>query len=222
MARKTALIVGATGLVGGHVLRLLLESEHYAAVKVLTRRSTGVSHPKLAEHIVDFGDADAFTPHTAADDAFCCLGTTIKKARTKEAFYTIDFTYPVTVAKACAAAGAGQFLIVTALGANPRSSVFYNRVKGEVEAAVRETSFKAVHIFRPSLLLGNRKEKRPMEELAGLLSRALAPLIAGPMAKYRPIEAQDVARAMVLVATAERPSGIYESHIIRRIARGAG
>ncbi|HSV96434.1 MAG TPA: NAD-dependent epimerase/dehydratase family protein [Spirochaetota bacterium] len=221
MARKTALVAGATGLIGGHVLRLLLENDHYAAVKALTRRSTGVSHAKLAEHIVDFDDANTLAPHAAADDVFCCLGTTIKKAGTKEAFYTVDFTYPLSLAKVCAASGAGQFLIVTALGADPRSPVFYNRVKGEVEAALRETAFRAVHIFRPSLLLGERKEKRPAEEIAGVLSRALAPLMAGPLAKYRPIEARHVARAMVAIATGDRPTGIYESHIIRRIAGGA-
>ncbi len=221
MAGKTALLVGATGLIGGHVLRLLLENEHYAAVKVLARRSTGMSHAKLAEYIVNFDNAHTLAPHAAADDVFCCLGTTIKKAKTREAFYTVDCTYPLAVAKACSASGAGQFLIVTALGADPRSAVFYNRVKGEVEAAVRQTAFRVVHIFRPSLLLGERKERRFIEGVAGFLARALAPLMAGPLAKYRPIEARDVARAMIAIATGDRPSGIYESHIIRRIAGGA-
>ena len=219
MVRKTALLVGATGLVGGDVLRLLLESEQYAAVKVLTRRPTGMSHAKLAEYIVDFDDASALAGH-ATDDVFCCLGTTIKKARTRDAFYTVDFTYPVSIARACAASGAGQFLIVTALGADPRSAVFYNRVKGEVEAAVRAIPYRAVHVFRPSLLLGTRNEKRLLEGIAGLLSRALAPLMIGPIGKYRPIEAMDVARAMIAVASGDRPSGTYESSIIRRIVRG--
>ena len=220
MAGRTALVVGATGLVGGHLLGVLLENERYAAVTVLARRPTGVVHTKLSEHQVDFDTPGTFAKLAAADDVFCCLGTTIKKAKTRDAFYTVDFTYPMYVARACAAAGARQFLIVTALGADPRSSVFYNRVKGEVEAAVLEIGFSAVHIFRPSLLLGERKEKRIMEAVAGGLARLMAPLMAGPLEKYRPIEASDVARAMVKTALMDRPTTVHESHHIRRIARG--
>ncbi len=221
MAGRTALVVGATGLVGGHLLRLILENEHYGAVTVLSRRPTGIVHAKLSEHRVDFDAPKTFAELAAADDVFCCLGTTMKKAKTRDAFYTVDYTYPVHVARACAAAGARQFLIVTALGANPRSPFFYNRVKGEVEAAVLKIGFSAVHIFRPSLLLGERKEKRIMEGVAGGLARIMAPLMAGPLEKYRPIEAEDVARAMVRTALTDRPSAVHESHHIRRIARGA-
>lgn len=221
MAGRTALVVGATGLVGGHLLRLILENERYGAVTVLTRRPTGIVHAKLSEHRVNFDTPETFAKLAAADDVFCCLGTTMKKAKTREAFYAVDYTYPLHVARASAAAGARQFLIVTALGADPRSSVFYNRVKGEVEAAVLKIGFSAVHIFRPSLLLGERKEKRIMEGVAGSLARIMAPLMAGPLEKYRPIEAEDVARAMVRTALTDRPSAVHESHHIRRIARGA-
>lgn len=220
MAGRTALVVGATGLVGGHLLGVLLENERYAAVTVLTRRPTSIVHEKLSEHRVDFDTPQSFAEHAASDDVFCCLGTTMKKAKTRDAFYAVDYTYPVYVARTCAAAGARQFLIVTALGANPHSPFFYNRVKGEVEAAVKDIGFAAVHIFRPSLLLGQRKEKRFLEGIAGSLARAMAPLMAGPLGKYRPIEAADVARAMVKTALQDRPSTVHESHHIRRIARG--
>lgn len=220
MDRKTALIVGATGLVGGHVLRLLLENAGYGTVKALVRRTTGIKHPKLSEHLVNFDDPKSLAAIASADDVFCCLGTTIKKAKTREAFFRVDFTYPVLVAKTCEAAGAGQFLIVTALGANPRSSIFYNRVKGEVEEAIRDIGFKAAHIFRPSLLLGKRSEKRVMEGLGGAVFRVIAPLMRGPLDKYRPVEAADVARAMVTTALSGRKSSVYESHQIRQIARG--
>lgn len=216
--KRIAVILGASGLVGEQLLGLLLESTRYGEVRALLRRSMGLQHAKLREHVVDFDKPDSLAPLLRAHDVFCCLGTTIKKARTRDAFYTVDFVYPVTAAKAAASNGARQFLVISAMGADARSRIFYNRVKGEMEEAVRRVSFEAVHIFRPSLLLGGRREFRPGEIVAGLFSRLLVPFMVGPLRKYRPIQARAVARAMMHVASADMPGGIYESDRIQELS----
>jgi len=134
---------------------------------------------------------------------YCCLGTTIKKAGSQDAFRRVDHDYVVALAQAAKQAGARRFLLVSALGANPRSHIFYNRVKGEVERDVSAVAFAAVHIFRPSLLLGERAESRPLERLGTLAFGVLAPLLVGPLRPYRPIAAEAVAQAMVRAALGE-------------------
>src|SRR6185437_4569599 len=174
-------------MVGGHLLRLLLDDPDYASVTVLTRRSFGRSEPRLVEHVVDFDRPETYRPHAGADDVFCCLGTTIKKAGSQEAFRNVDFAYPVAVAGAAAEAGARQLLVVTAVGADPSSRVFYNRIKGEVEDALRALPFPAgVKIFRPSVLLGERGESRPAERVGAALMSLAAPLFIGGLTAYRP------------------------------------
>ncbi len=213
---RTALILGATGLVGGELLALLLADPEYRQVTVLVRRNLPQTHPKLAQRVVDFKDlargADAFL----VDDVFCCLGTTIKKAGSQEAFRVVDYAYPLESAKLAVRQGAGQYLIITALGANARSSVFYNRVKGEVEEAISKLPIKSLHIFRPSLLLGNRQESRPGEKIAIAVMKPLGFLLAGPLKKYRGIEARTVAQAMLRTAKRNLPGRhAYDSDVIR-------
>ncbi len=217
MKNKSALLLGASGLVGGHCLKYILEDAQFGEIRALVRAPLGIKHKRLREHIVDFNRVESFAGLLEVDDIFCCLGTTIKTAKTRESFYTVDFTYPYSIAREAAARGAKQFLIITAMGANPRSLIFYNRVKGEVEEAVRELPFSAVHIFRPSLLLGERREYRAGEKMAALISPLLIPLLAGPLKKYRPIRAETVARAMDIVAGAGLTGGIYESDRIQEI-----
>ncbi len=197
---RTALLLGATGLVGGELLTLLLADADYRQVTVLVRRNLSQSHPKLVQRVVDFRDlakaADAFK----VDDVFCCLGTTIKKAGSQQAFREVDYTYPLESAKLAVQQGAGQYLLITALGANAKSSVFYSRVKGEVEEAIGKLPLKSLHIFRPSLLLGDRQESRTGEKIAVALMKPLGFLLAGPLKKYRGIEARTVAQAMLRTA----------------------
>lgn len=216
---RTALLIGATGLVGGHCLDLLLQDEAYASVVTLGRRELTLEHPKLVQHLVDFERLPDSAGLIRAQDIFCCLGTTIKRAGSQEAFYKVDFKYTHEVARLAKENGAVQFLLVSALGANAGSRVFYNRVKGEVEQAVGKLFFESVQIFRPSLLLGERAEFRRGEQVAEKLSRIFSFLFIGALKKYRPVHARAVAQAMVKVAK-EQPAGlnIFESDRIRAMA----
>ncbi|PKL74567.1 MAG: hypothetical protein CVV27_19820, partial [Candidatus Melainabacteria bacterium HGW-Melainabacteria-1] len=163
--KKTAVIVGASGLVGGLCLELLLADENYDRVMTPVRRPLPLEHPKLVQEIVNFDDLDPSAGIFRGDDLFCCLGTTIKKAGSRENFIRVDRDYTVAVAKTALRNGMKRALVITALGANPSSGIFYNRVKGETEAALGALPFEAVHFFRPSLLLGNRGEFRLAEKI---------------------------------------------------------
>jgi uncharacterized protein YbjT (DUF2867 family) len=199
-ASRTALLLGATGLVGGHCLERLLAEPAYDRVVVPGRRPVAREHPKLEQHQVDFDRLADHAALFAADDVFCCLGTTIRTAGSKEAFRRVDFGYPQEAARLAVERGARQFLLVSSLGADMGSLVFYNRVKGEAEAAVREAGFRRAVIARPSLLLGERSESRPGERVAEVALTALGPLLRGPLSSIRPIHARDVAAALVRLA----------------------
>jgi uncharacterized protein YbjT (DUF2867 family) len=194
-------LAGATGLVGGKLLQLLLSDADYTTVVALTRRSLGETSPKLVEVIADFDRSETYRERLAVDDVYCCLGTTMRNAGSQEAFRKVDFDYPVALARHSLERGAQRFLIVTAVGANAKSRVFYSRVKGEVEAAVSELPFPGgVKVFRPSMLLGDRAESRPMERAAAAAMRAGAVIFSGALKRYRAIDAGLVARAMLNVA----------------------
>lgn len=205
---RNALIVGASGLVGGHCLRLLLNSERYSQVISVGRRDLPLIHPKLDQKVVDFDNLKKYSTELAADDVYCCLGTTIKKAGTKEKFSKVDYTYVVELAKIAASKNTIQFLVVSAMGANPNSMIFYNKVKGEMERDIQLENFRAVHIFRPSLLLGEREEQRTGEELASKIMQPLSNIMVGPLRKYKPILGEDVAKAMLFAASQKR-SGVH-------------
>lgn len=195
-AKKTALIAGATGLVGNELLHILLEQSKYEQVIVLTRKALDVTHLKLHQMVVDFDHLDQYKSNLNADDVYCCLGTTIKKAGSQAEFKKVDFTYPLELARLTKKLGAEKFLIITAMGAQSDSKIFYNRVKGEIEAEIKEVGFPTVHIFRPSLLLGNRQEFRFGEKIGTVLSPALSAVLVGSLKKYKPIHAKNVASAM--------------------------
>ena len=198
--KKTALLAGATGLVGSALLPLLLASERYAKVIVVGRRPVSTQHPKLTQVITDFDQLEAERLRLIADDVYCCLGTTIGQAGSREAFYHVDFLYVVQLAALTAANFAAQFLVVSALGADAHARFYYNRVKGEMEEAVRQTPFRAIHIFRPSLLLGKRPTPRLSERLSAAVLTLARPLLRGGLAKYRPVTAATVAQAMLRAA----------------------
>jgi len=215
---KSALLLGASGLVGGHCLRLLLEDQNYGKVILFVRKPIALQHAKLEQHVIDFDHLEKYSHLAKVNDVFCCLGTTIKKAGSQEAFRKVDFTYPVEIAKIAAQNGVEKFLIITALGANPNSSVFYNRVKGEVEVAVTKLPLKVIHIFRPSLLLGKREERRMGEKIGEPLLKALKIFLFGPFRKYRAIEATIVAAAMIQVAKQNLQGiNIFESDQIQHL-----
>jgi len=206
MTTRRALLAGASGLVGGHCLSALTADPDYEAVHALVRRPLERSHPKLTMHTVDF--ASLPLPPARVDDAYCCLGTTMKLAGTQEAFERVDFEYVRNFAQLALAAGATQCLLVSAVGADARSLVYYNRVKGQAEEAVQALGFRCVHVFRPSLLLGPRREERPMEALGQSIAPALAPLLVGSLARYRAVPAELVAERMVQAAKQDQ-SGVH-------------
>lgn len=207
---KTALIAGGSGLVGGRLLRLLLDAPEYSAVAAAVRRPLGLGHPKLKEVELPPG-APAASP--GPDEVFCCLGTTLAKAGGREAFRAVDYELPLALARWAAESGAKRFHLVTSLGADPRSRVFYSRVKGEVEEAVAAAGVPSVAIYRPALLLGERRESRPAERVAQALLPLAAPLLVGPLRDYRPVLGETVARAMLRVAGEEAIPGatVFES-----------
>jgi uncharacterized protein YbjT (DUF2867 family) len=202
---KTALIAGSTGLIGSQLLQLLLSDTYYDAVKAISRKPLEITHPKLENIVLDFDKLTEYHDKLKADDIFCCLGTTIKKVKTKEKFRTVDFDYPVELAKLAKANGAEQYLLVSALGADKKSGIFYNQVKGEVEEAIEQVGFKSYQIFRPSLLMGERKENRAGEEAGKVVFKYFGFLVPK---KYKGIESSKVARAMQKLA-AQHAQGVH-------------
>ncbi len=200
---KTALVVGATGLVGGHVLEQLLEDAYYDSVVILTRKTLNKQNAKLKEVIVNFDQLQNYTNDIKADVVFCCLGTTIKQAGSQEAFRKVDYEYPLRVAEIAKQNGSSTFLIITALGSSKSSIIFYNRVKGEVEEAIGKLNFDAFHILQPSLILGERKDARMGEGIAQTLSPIYDTLMFGPLTKYKSIKAEQIAKAMIHYSKSE-------------------
>src|SRR5216110_2681275 len=213
---RSALVAGATGLIGSHVLKFLLAADEWTRVVTIGRRITAQHHEKLEQRVLDLGELESVSalPHT--DDVFCCLGTTIKQAGSQPAFRRVDHVFVVGLGRAGLRAGATQFLLVSAIGADPTSRVFYSRVKGETEAAIRTLPYQGIQIFRPSLLLGERPEFRLGERIAMLGAPVLPALLFGRLRRYRPIHAATVARAMVAIAQ-EVPRGpnVFEYDAMR-------
>jgi uncharacterized protein YbjT (DUF2867 family) len=213
--KRTALLAGATGLVGSRLLQLLAQGSVYSTVHVLARRSFPSPAPHVEVHRVDFGNLEAWNRLFAVDDIFCAIGTTMRSAGSRKAFEAVDLGIPAGLARLGAAGGARRFLMISSLGADPSSPVFYSRVKGKAEEAVSAFPFEAIHLFRPSLLLGERRETRTGERLAALALRTVGFAMVGPLKKYAPIQAETVARAMAACAVSQRRGvNTYESDII--------
>jgi len=210
---RTAIVVGSNGLIGSELLNMLLEDDYYRTVVSLARKYLDMKNPKLVQYIIeDYNQLDEFEELIAADDIYCCLGTTMKKAGSKEAFKKVDYEYPLNIARLASLNDSQQFFLVSSLGANPESGVFYNKVKGQVEESIKQIEFKGIHIFRPSLLLGQRDEKRGGESSAKVLMNTFSFAMVGPWKKYKPIQAKKVAE--VMFSTAQKNSGgihVYES-----------
>jgi uncharacterized protein YbjT (DUF2867 family) len=216
--RRIALLAGATGLVGRELLPLLLDDNDTEEVVVLSRRPIATPHPKLQLGIVAFDQLRNFVL-PPVDDFYCCLGTTMRDAGSREAFREVDFDYPVTIARMALAAGATRCYFVSAVGADSKSRVFYNQVKGELEDELARLELRTVYAFRPSLLSGKRSEFRIGERAALLAALPIAWLLP---ARIRPIAASDVARAMH--ACGKRSAAgrfVIESDEIRQIATKA-
>ncbi|MDA8107823.1 MAG: NAD(P)H-binding protein [Betaproteobacteria bacterium] len=217
-AASRALLAGASGLVGSFLLERLLASDLYSHVDAWVRHELPREHPKLHVEVIDF--ERLAERRVAAEDVYCCLGTTIRQAGSKDAFRRVDFDYPLALARAAAHDGARRFFVVSALGADPRSALLYSRMKGEMEEAVRRAGVPKIYVFRPSLLDGPRREFRLGERLAQLAGNAVSPLLLGRLARYRPIHADAVAAAMLAAAERDLPAGTFECEQIRALAGG--
>ena len=201
--KKTAIILGATGLTGNLLLQLLLKDNRYNKIKLISRSTSGVVHPKIEEYLGDVIRLEAFKNDFKADEVFCCVGTTKAKTRDKELYKKIDFGIPTKAAKLCKESAINTLVIISALGANSKSNIFYNRTKGEMEDAVLKLSIPKTHILQPSLIGGKREEKRIGEWIFKQLMKVANLVMAGPLKKYKSIHPKDIAKAMVWLANNE-------------------
>lgn len=214
-----AIITGATGLIGSNLLDRLLDHPEFTRVTAIVRSEIAKQHPKFQQLVVDFDHLENHQEHIKADVVFCALGTTKSKTPDEKQYRKVDYQYPLDIAFIAQQNGASQYHLVSAMGANVKSSIFYSRLKGEVERDLKTIPFKAVHIYRPSLLDGDRKENRTAEGFMIGLMRILNPVLIGPLKKYRSIKIEHVASAM-LKQSLKQGAGIftYNSDEIEKLA----
>ncbi|MFP4090087.1 MAG: oxidoreductase [Cyclobacteriaceae bacterium] len=219
MENRSALIAGASGLIGSELLQLLVKDNFYHKIYVLTRRTLDIPKEKAEQLVVDF---DAFRAEELpkVQDVYCCLGTTMSGAGSKTAFRKVDYHYPLKIAELCRKNGAEQYMLVSSMGADKNSRFFYNQVKGEVEETLAAVGYPALHIFRPSISLGEREEKRTGEKIAQVLMKAASPLMISKLKNYRPIHGKAVAEGM-FVAARQKLQGphLFESAQIKVLAK---
>ena len=189
-------IVGSTGAVGGHVLRFLNQEKKVGQIITLTRKLQKTPLSKEINHVIHFDKINNLKENLKADIFICCLGTTLKIAGSQQAFKKVDYDYVVEFGKLAEAVSAQKLLVVSSVGANPKSLGFYSRVKGEMESAIKKLNIPSIEIFQPSLLLGQRSDSRPVENFAKIIAPLLNPLLTGSLKKYRAIEARTVAMAL--------------------------
>jgi len=211
----TATLVGATGLIGGYLLDELLSDPYFDTVRILIRRPIDITHPKLEKKIIDFNDSDSVLVALSNSDVlFCAIGSTMKKVKgDKDAYRKIDFDIPVNLARFCKMTRCEKFILVSSAGANTKTSNFYQRLKGETDEAVKQSGPKTIHIMRPSLLLGERKEFRLGENIGKAVMTSLSFLIPE---KYKAIQGKNVAKFMLALAKKnEEGYFIHENREIR-------
>ncbi|MDD1505044.1 NAD(P)H-binding protein [Lysinibacillus sp. CNPSo 3705] len=199
MGMRAAIVVGATGLTGTSLVEQLCENDEYISVTVIARRALAFTHPKLEVKIRNF-DALEEKDIEFAHELYCCLGTTMKKAGSREEFEKVDFEYPLTIASLAKNRGIPHMLVITAMGANESSPFYYNRVKGKLEHDLMELGLQRLSIIRPSLLVGDREEFRFGEKAGEKALKLIKPLLVGPLKRSRAIEASQVAKAMIIIA----------------------
>lgn len=215
--KKTAIVLGATGLVGGLLLKRLLEDENYETIKLFSRKKLPIKSPNIVEFIGDILELENFKNDFLADEVFCCIGTTAKKTKDKETYEKIDCGIPSKASHLAKLNGIETFLVISAIGANPKSSIFYNQTKGKMEENVLNQNIKNTYILRPSLIYGKRDEKRFLEDIGNKIFDFLSPFMIGFLQKYKPIKASTIANAMHTIAQKKPNKNIITSDEITKI-----
>ena len=218
MEGKTAIVFGATGLVGNLLLEELESCKTYSTIRIFVRQPTGISIPGMEEIVTDFRDQQNLASQVRGDDLFICLGTTIRKAGSVANMEKIDRDLPVSVARMALENGARRIAVVSSIGANSLSRNYYLRIKGEMEEGIKKLGFATTVIVRPSMLLGDRKELRAGEMAGKVFMKAVQPLLTGKMKKYRAIHGRDVAKGMIALIQGEPGTRIIESDELQKIA----
>jgi len=216
---KTAIILGSTGLTGNILLQELLQNPVYSKIKLFSRKSIGFTNPKVEEYLIDLLQLEKHKNNFTADEVFCCIGTTNAKTPNKELYQKIDYGIPVAAAKLCKSNQINTFIVVSALGANHRSGVFYNRIKGEMENTVLTYSLPKTYLLQPSLIGGKRNEKRPGEYFFKIIMKIFNPLLLGPFKKYRTIDPETIVYAMIWLANTDFKKQRIISDEIKELAK---
>ncbi|KMJ58286.1 hypothetical protein AB685_10270 [Bacillus sp. LL01] len=216
--KRSALVIGATGLIGAHLKEEILRNPDYGTLTILVRRQLQEKHQKLTEIKADFDSLSSYKQYFHVDDLYICLGTTKKKAGTQENFRKVDYDYVVKAARLAKECGVKRVAVVSAIGADANSRFFYNHIKGEMEKALSEIGIPSTYIFRPSLLLGDREEFRMGERIGEVLGNAINPILKGKLKKYRSVQGKVVAQAMVkFLKDARDGVHVVESDLIAKI-----
>lgn len=214
---KTAIILGATGLTGGILLEKLKKDERYRKIKVFTRSHLSKKHEKVEEFLIDLFELEKFENLFTGDEVFCCIGTTKSKTPDKETYRKIDFGIPATAARLSRKNGIRTFVVMSSLGADEKSSIFYNKIKGEMEGAVLDRKIERTYILQPSIIGGEREESRPFEAISKKFMSMIDDLLIGKLKKYRVIDPDTIAEAMIYVANNDYFQSRIESDEIKRI-----
>jgi uncharacterized protein YbjT (DUF2867 family) len=216
---KSAIILGATGLTGGLILQKLLEDERYEKIILFSRSTCHIKHSKLSEYIVNLFELEQYMDKFKADEVFCCIGTTKSKTSDKETYKKIDYGIPVTAAALCKQNEIETFVVISALGANSNSNIFYNKIKGDMESAVFSKNIKHTYILQPSLIGGERTESRPGEFIAKYIMSLINPFLLGPLKVYKMISPQLIALCMLNLANSGKTSLRISSDQIKLLAK---
>jgi len=218
--KKTAIILGASGLTGGLLLEKLIVNDRYESIKLFSRSSIKGLPNKVKQYIGDLLELEQFKNDFTGDEVYCCIGTTAKKTPDKSLYRAIDYGIPVAAAKLSKENGIKTFLVVSAMGANKKSSVFYNRTKGEMEQGVLDQGIQKTAILRPSLIGGDRDERRVLEKIGLVVFKIIQPLFIGPLKKYKIVNADCIAQAMLNIAnTTSNTNVIITSDDIKQLAK---
>ncbi len=216
--KKTAIILGATGLTGSILLEKLLEDDRYRKIKIFTRKRVEKKHPKIQEYLIDLFELEKLSDLFEGDEVFCCVGSTQKKTPDKDIYRKVDFGIPAIAAKLSKQNKISTFVVISALGAKEDSRIFYNRTKGEMEGAVLEQKIPKTYIFQPSLIAGDREESRPMEAIWKKVMKVGDYFLHGKLKKYQSIHPETIVKAMIYVANKGHNNVRIESNEIKKLA----